>query len=145
MATLQPVFDSQTTRKPTTRRVGVAMPFAADLRGGLARTAGEENDFKIISLALTAGENNNPWEQRDDDIEQAMFDKDGPAGRALIQRRVESAFASFQSQNRYRLIPNSVEFRRERVGIDEILFVYLKYHNLESDEVRDLALPTGAA
>lgn len=145
MATLQPAYDSQTTRKPTTRRVGVAMPFAADARGGLARTSGEDNDFKIISLALTSGDNNNPWEQQDDDIDQATFDMDNPQGRALIQRRLENAFAVFESQHRYRLIPNTVQFRRAPVGTDEILFVFFKYHNLESDEVRDLALPTTGA
>jgi hypothetical protein len=145
MATLQPAYESQTTRKPTTRRVGVAIPFAADARGGLARTSGELNDFKTIALALTSGDNNNPWEQRDDDIEQAMFDTDGPQGRALIQRRIENAFAVFEAQHRYRLIPNSVEFRRTRVNNDEILFVYFKYHNLESDQISDLSLPTGAA
>ena len=139
MASLQPAYETPNTGAEFTRRAGVAMPATADQNGRLSTVTGERNDFKTIALALMGSDSDNPWEQRADDIDQAMFDLDGPQGRAVIQRRLENAFASFETQHRYRLIPNTVEFRRE----NGVTLVYFKYHNLESDQTRDLAVPVG--
>ena len=140
MASLTPVYITPDTRKPTTRRVGVAIPFRATSSGKLARVSGEENDFKIISTALMSQDNDNPWQQGGDSIDRALFEADSPQARAVITRRVENVFADFERQHRYRLIPNTVLVR---VTAEMIVFVEFKYHNLESDQIRDLAVPVG--
>ena len=85
-------------------------------------------------------DNDNPWQQGNDSIDRALFETDSPQARAVITRRVENVFASFERQHRYRLIPNTVLVR---VTTDMIVFVEFKYHNLESDQIRDLAVPVG--
>lgn len=138
MATLAPEYqEPDATRLPTTRRTGVAIPFRASISGGLATATGEENDFKIIASALMGHSNDNPFQQPTDDVENALFDIDDPAGYALLVRRVESAFLDFEQQHRYRLIPGSLQIRRA----EGIVHVYFEYHNLEADERRTLNIP----
>lgn len=137
MATLQSQFESQKTRRTIDRRWGLAAPFSATAAGGLAVSQGEENDFKAISMALMGHDNDNAFQQPTDDIEQALFGIDGPAGYALVLRRIESAFADFAQQHRYRLVEGSVLITSNSNGT----FVKFQYHNLESDEIKNLAVP----
>lgn len=139
MATLAPEYpEPASTRLPTTRRTGAAIPLRASISGGLATATGEENDFKIIAAALMGHSNDNPFQQPVDDVENALFDIDDPAGYALLVRRVESAFRDFEREHRYRLIAGTLQIRRSGDGV---VFVFFEYHNIEADERRTLNVP----
>lgn len=138
MATLAAEYQALgSTRLPTTRRTGVAIPLRSSIGGGLATVTGQENDFKIIALALMSHENDNPFQQSSDNVDGALFDIDDPAGYALLVRRVESAFFDFEQQHRYRLIPGSLQIRRK----DGVAIIYFDYHSIEADERRTLNVP----
>lgn len=138
MATLASEFpELKATRLLKTYRTGVAIPFQPSISGGLATVSGAENDFKIIASAIMGHSNDNPFQQPTDDVENALFDIDDPAGYALLVRRVETAFVDFENQHRYRLIPGSIQIRRN----EGFVLVYFEYHNLEADEIQNLNVP----
>lgn len=139
MATLSSEFDNVSTnvQLAVTNRSGLSLPFAINSTGGLKTATGESNDIKIIMAALASHDSEHAFQQPTVAIEAAIFDPHDPTSQAMVRLRLETVFADFENQNRYSLIEESVEFSQDGAGGT---FVYFKYHNLESDQIKDMTI-----
>ena len=115
--------------------VGLQIPVGVDTGGGARLTSGEDNDKKIIFLALGSGWSENAFQQDIALGQDMIFDLADQAVRAKIKRRLVSIFRDFQSQNRYRLITDSLKWSED--AENQTLELEFKYANLETDEVKD--------
>ena len=108
------------------------MPVGASPSGGAALVKGDDNDRKIIYMALSSDDNENAFQQ-DIGLGQSMvFDLSDVALRAKIRRRLLQIFEAFQRQNRYKLLKNTIVWGEDTVKQE--LSLEFKYHNIESDE-----------
>ena len=112
---------------------GLRIPVGVDGTGGAALTSGDEQDRKIIMTALGDNENENAFHQDIGLGSLMIFDVDAPDVQTQVLRRVRRIFRDFRTQQRFKLIEGSVEFKKEAVGE---LTLEFKYINLESDEER---------
>jgi hypothetical protein len=113
---------------------GLRVPVGADPTGGAALVESDENDQKIIGLALGSCDNENAFQQDVGLGNDMVFDINDPTLRARIYRRLISIFQDFETQKRYRLLRDTV---RWETGEEGELVLAFKYMNLESDEPRD--------
>lgn len=114
---------------------GLTLPVGVDAGGGARLVSGEENDRKIIILALGSGWNENAFQQDIALGQDMIFDLSDRTVRARIKRRLRQIFNEFQAQNRYRLLPGTIEWTEDSAG--QTLELFFKYANLETDEVKD--------
>lgn len=142
MPSLSPEIQVSTnTHEVPERRTGLMFPLGRTSSGGLARINGHKNDMKLIQLALLTTESDNPFQQPDRDIDESIYELDDAAAHAVIRNKLETIFADFTRQKRYKLMPETIEYRRDPQN--EIFEVFLKYHNLEADRIEDLNLQVG--
>lgn len=92
----------------------------------------DENDNKIISLALGDDDNENAFQQNIGLGVDMIFAINDPSIRGRIMGRLKRIFDQFEAQRRYRLISNSVKWFEEPSSQE--LTLEFKYLNLESDE-----------
>lgn len=114
---------------------GFAMPVRVAPWGGLLLVEGDENDAKIISLALASDDNENAFQQDIGLGEAMVFDISDAQLRGGIMGRVRSIFRRFEAQKRYRLLSETLRWTE---GDGELTLTF-KYHNLESDEIKDFS------
>lgn len=121
---------------------GLRIPVGVSPGGGVALVEGDNQNNKIIKIALGSDASENAF-QGDVAIGQSMiFDLSDRTLRARIQRRVEAIFRGFQAQNRFKLVKGSVKFTED--ARKQELVMDLKYIDLESDTERDLIRRFGA-
>lgn len=113
---------------------GLRMPVGVDGTGGAALVESEDNDTKIIYLALGSGHNENAFQQEIALGDDMIFDLADPALKARILRRVNRIFDDFVRLKRYKLVRDSVRFKEDPANQE--LSLEFKYINLESDEER---------
>ena len=113
--------------------VGLALPVGVTTSGGAKLVGGDENDRKIITLALGSGWSENAFQQEIALGQDMIFQINDPTVRAMIKRRLITIFRDFQAQNRYRLLLNTLKWTE---GNQELTLEF-KYANLEADEVKD--------
>lgn len=111
---------------------GLGVPVGVDASGGARLVSGDENDNKIIQLALSSDSNENAFQQNIGLGQDMIFDLNDAGVRARILRRVILIFKAFQIQNRYKLLKNTVKWTED--GQNQALILEFKYVNLESDE-----------
>jgi hypothetical protein len=111
---------------------GLAIPFAVSASGGLATVDSDEQDNKIISLALGSDDNENAFQQNIGLGEDMMFDLADSQLRGKMIGRLRTVFANFQRQKRYKLVESSIVWSD---GDGETILEF-KYFNIESDEER---------
>lgn len=109
---------------------GLRVPVGVDPTGGAAMVESDENDQKIISIALGSCDSEHAFQQEIGLGSDMVFDINDPTLRARIYRRLISIFQDFESQKRYRLVRETVKW--EESGGE--LTLAFKYLNLESDE-----------
>ena len=111
---------------------GLALPVGVDGSGGATLLSGDEQDSKILSMALGDDDNDNAFQQNIGLGEFMIFDQPGDRTNALVRQRVNSIFRDFRAAQRFKLLPDTVLFRDEpEQGEFSIEF---KFINLESDE-----------
>jgi len=103
----------------------------------------DENDRKIIRLALANDDNENPFQQGQGLGDFMVFGINDPGGRGPIMRKISEVFRRFEAQKRYRLITDSV--RWEQDSETQEMRVFFKFLNLESDRVEDFNMGFDAA
>lgn len=113
---------------------GLRMPIGVDGTGGLAIVDSEENDQKIIFMALGSGHNENAFQQDIALGDDMVFDLSDPAVKARILRRLYRIFEDFVRLKRYKLKRDTVKFTED--SLNQVLNLEFKYINLESDEER---------
>lgn len=116
---------------------GLAIPVGVNAGGGARLTSGEENDRKIIMLALGSGWNENAFQQDIALGQDMIFALSDVTIRAKIKRRLVQIFRDFQTQNRYRLLTETIKWTEAG---DQTLELFFKYANLETDEVKDYTI-----
>ncbi len=114
---------------------GLDVPIGVNKSGGLAFVEHDENDKKIIKLALGTGDSENAFQQGEGLAlgVDMIFDINDPTNRVRIRRLIINIFAEFEAANRFKLLPDSLEFGED--GATATL--RLKYLNIESDEINE--------
>jgi hypothetical protein len=115
---------------------GLKIPMGVNSGGGLATVDGDDNDAKIIKLTLSDGENENAFQQ---DITlgiDMIFDILDPIVRSKITIRIVRAFEKLQSQKRFKLLKNTINWDESSSAQGELTLNF-RYLNLESDEEKE--------
>lgn len=112
---------------------GLRVPVGANPGGGAALVDSDDNDNKIISLALGSCDNENAFQQDIGIGDNMVFDVSDTTLRAKIIRRLNGIFKDFEQQKRYRLVKDTIKWEEG----DGELSLSFKYLNLESDEPKD--------
>lgn len=115
---------------------GIKIPFSASPTGGIALVSKDENDRKIIKIAMSDGDNENAFEQ---DLALGLdmiFDINDPLIRPKIVARIKSMFERFQAQKRFKLLRNTIRWDDENIKEGELRLSF-RYLSLESDEEKE--------
>jgi hypothetical protein len=110
---------------------GLAMPVGVGPDGGARLSSGDENDDKIIRLALGDDANENAFQQNVGVGGDMVFGHADELLQASIMRRVTEVFRRFEAQKRYILKTNTIRWSRDSETQD--LIVQFKYLSVESD------------
>lgn len=109
---------------------GLAMPVGVGQDGGMRLAEGDDNDAKIIKLALGSDDNENAFQQNIGLGDGMVFDIADPTTRPRVTRRLIEVFRRFEAQQRYILRPNTIRWEQED-GETVLSFLYVQ---VESDE-----------
>jgi len=121
---------------------GLKVPLGVNPSGGAAVVEGDENDNKIISLALADDDNENAFQQDIGLGQRMVFDLNDPTIKPSILNRIVRIFDIFQAQKRYKLMPETILW--EEISDKQELILSFRYINLESDEPRTFTRRFGA-
>lgn len=124
---------------------GLALPVRVAPWGGVATVSGDENDDKIIALALSSDDNENAFNQFIGLGDAMIFDISDPQIRGKIIGRIREIFRKFEIQKRYKLVEESVHWGLEEFEAQGDLSLSFKYFNIESDEIRTFSRVINAA
>lgn len=111
---------------------GLALPVRVAPWGGVLLIEGDDNDSKIISLALGSDDNENAFQQDIGLGESMIFDVDDPQLRGRVVAKIRNIFRRFEAQKRYRMLGETLRWLPGAQQGEMIL--EFKYINLESDE-----------
>jgi hypothetical protein len=111
---------------------GLRLPVGVGANGGAAMVDGDENDMKIITIALGSSENENAFQQDITLGEDMVFDLSDPTIRARILRRLYAIFEVFRVKKRFKLKKETISWEED--SKTQELIMSFKYVNLESDE-----------
>ena len=114
---------------------GLALPIGVSASGGVKLVDGDDNDKKIIALALGSDDNENAFQQDIGLGIDMIFGISDPGIRGRIINRLKAIFRNFQAQQRFSLFTASIKFTED--SKTQELILEFKYLNLESDEIKD--------
>jgi hypothetical protein len=122
---------------------GLRIPVGVSQSGGAALVDGDENDRKIIRLALGSDDNENAFQQNIGMGDGMIFGLSDATSRAAINRRLIDIFRTFEAQQRYILKPETIQWTQNPDTQEmELSFQYLQ---IESDQVKDFSLGFSSA
>lgn len=111
---------------------GLQLPVGVDGAGGSELVSGDDNDRKIIGIALSDDDNENAFQQDITLGSFMIFQVNSDTTDAQIIRRLRAIFRVFRQQSRFLLVDKTVKIKEgSEEGVRELEF---KYVNLESDE-----------
>jgi hypothetical protein len=113
--------------------VGLSLPVGVSKSGSAKIVEGEENNNKIISLALGSDDNENAFNQNIGLGDFMVFEIEDPAIRGKIINVIRKLFRNFQIQKRFRLLTDTIEWKND--SVTQELMLEFKYHDLESDDI----------
>ena len=93
---------------------------------------GDENDAKIIKLALASDDSEHAFQQGIGIGVDMIFDINDPTTRPAIQSRVVRVFQKLEAQKRYKLVEDTLAWER----VEGELIMKFSYISLEADEER---------
>ena len=108
---------------------GLSIPLGVGPDGRAALSEGEDQLKKIISLRLSFGESENPFQQLG--IPSPIFQINDPTTQAIIKNWINRTFRILRAEGRARLVDGSIKFLRESEGE---MILELKYVNLKTDD-----------
>jgi hypothetical protein len=114
--------------------MGIKLPIKIAPSGGVSLVDSDDNDFKIISLALGSDDNENAFNQDIGLGIDLVYSVRSPHIRGKIIGGLRKIFAKFEAQKRYKLIPSTIKWIEGPE--DGELTLEIKYLNLESDEIK---------
>lgn len=118
--------------------VGLAIPVGVGTNGGVRLALGSDHDEQIIRTAMGDDNNENAFQQDIGLGVGAVFDASDALTQAKIMARLRNVFKRFEAQKRFRLLENSIKWKR---GNEGELILEFKYINLEADDSRFFSMP----
>ncbi len=117
---------------------GLSLPIRANPSGGLAKVSGDEQDQKVIALALLSDDNENSFQQNNGLGISMVFDIQDPNARAEILMNLRRVFQRFERLKRFKLKENTIQWTddNDKEGVAVLSF---KYIALESDSEKDFS------
>jgi inorganic pyrophosphatase len=116
---------------------GLKIPIGKNASGGFAIVDGDDNDLKLIAVALGDDDNENAFQQGIGLGIGMVFDINDAYIRGSIKRRVIRLFKLFEAQKRFKLLTDTVEWKDDSEAQELILS--FRYLNLESDEENEFS------
>lgn len=110
---------------------GLAMPVGVGPDGGARIAEGDENDDKIIRLALGDDANENAFQQNIGVGADMVFGQSDELLQASIMRRITEVFRRFEAAKRYTLKRETIVWSRD--SNTQELILQFKYLSLESE------------
>lgn len=117
---------------------GLKVPVGVGPDGGAALVEGDDNDLKILSLALGSDDNENAFQQNIGLGEDMIFSINDPATRSAIQRKVIEIFRRFEAQERFTIRQETITWEEDQE--DQTMTMKFTYLCLESDEEKEFRL-----
>jgi len=114
---------------------GLAIPVRVSQSGGSRVSEGDENDSKIIRLALGSDDNENAFQQNIGLGEGMIFDVADPTSRSRITRRIIEIFRRFEAQQRFILRPGTIQWTQD--SANQVTIMSFKYVTVESDQEQE--------
>lgn len=111
---------------------GLSLPVGVNKTGSAAMVDGEDNNYKIISIALSDCDNDHAFQQDIGLGADMIFSVNDPISTGKILSRIDAIFEKFEAQHRFKLLKDSIRWRQN--GGD--LTMSFDYHDLESDEIQ---------
>jgi hypothetical protein len=111
---------------------GLRIPVGVGSNGGASLIEGDENDYKIISIALGSNENENAFQQDVTLGENMIFDLNDYSIRANILKKLYKIFEDFRLKKRFELKKETIAWIED--SKNQTLSLEFRYVNLESDE-----------
>lgn len=124
-----------TIRQEDLPRAGLRIPLGVTKQGRGAVVTGDVQDQKIIDTSLGSNDNQNAFQQDQGLGDDMIFDVNDAAVRGVIAIRLRDVFVDFEVQNRYRLLSDTIVWTKD--SEKQELNLEFKYHNMETDDVRD--------
>ena len=115
--------------------VGLSIPVGVGSSGGAKLSTGDDNDHKIIMLALGSDDNDNAFQQNIGLGEDIVFDIANESVQATITRRLIEMFRRFQAQQRYILRTETISWDYD--SANQVMFLSFKYVQVESDKEQE--------
>lgn len=122
--------------------VGLKMPLQINSSGGFALSESDENDMKIIKLALMADDNENAYQQNIGLGQDMIFEANDSILRSRMNGRIRSIFRRFERAKRYKLLPSTVQWSQDP-DTGELVLEF-RFISLESDEERTFTQTFGS-
>lgn len=116
---------------------GIRIPVGVNQSGGTAMIEGDAHKKQLITTAMSAGESANAFQQDINLKEGMIFGNDTPLLRSRILRRLRAIFVDFESQNLFRLLPETIEWEK-KPDEGELILSY-KYIDLETDKPEEFS------
>lgn len=114
--------------------VGLKLPLQLSSTGGFALVDSDENDFKIIKMALMSDENENAFQQDIGFGSGMIFGLNDSVLRSRLNSKLRIIFRRFETQKRYKLLPSTVKWTQDLNNQEFVL--EFRFISLESDEER---------
>jgi len=111
---------------------GLKLPVGTNTTGGTALSKGEDENSKIILMALSDCDNAHAFQQNIGIGTDMIFDISDPKSQALILSRINLIFQKFEAERRFKLLPETATWSTQNGE----LILEFDYHDLESDEQR---------
>jgi len=122
---------------------GISIPLEVSASGGALTVKSDENDKKIIRLALSDDDNENAFQQNIGLGERMIFELDTPSMRSWIVQRTKKIFVMFAAQKRFKLLDDTIMWDDQN-SVGGKSMVKFRYLNLESDEEKEFDHQFGA-
>jgi hypothetical protein len=110
---------------------GLAMPVGVNQGGGARLSSGDENDDKIIRLAMGDDGNENAFQQNVGVGADMIFGQGDQVLQASIMRRINDVFKRFEAAKRFVLRRNTIKWSQN--SATQEMSVEFKYLSIESD------------
>ena len=121
---------------------GLKIPISVNPIGGVALVNGDDNDNKIIKLALSDDDNENAFNQDIGLGADMIFDINAPTSKSKIMVRIQRIFSKFRTEKRYKLLKNTIAWTDD--SENQVTSLSFRYLNLESDEEQTYEQKFGA-
>lgn len=110
--------------------VGLRMPVGVDASGGAALAAGDEQNNKIIKVALSDCDSENAFQDIGLGV-WMIYEIDSPEVQARALNIIRRIFRQFRAEQRFKLLERTIRFVKSTEGETDLEFKYL---DIESDQ-----------